>query len=180
MVSAPRRCTGANGWIRYNRAYEIALMRSFNFYVVVLVACDHGAIVSTDARVDTPPTISYARDIQPIWNARCTSCHSWTQGPNAVNQQRPRLDATFSFDALHEGAAVGCFRTDTGQFEPLSYVVPNDPETSALVAILSANPPRAQCQSARGMPRDTGPLETLAPAEYALVRRWVVEGARNN
>jgi len=77
--------------------------------LTLLTACEYDYIVPTPP----PPviendTISFLSDIQPIFDAKCISCHS--------NSQKPLLTTGNSYNALMTG----------------NYVVAESPETSSL------------------------------------------------
>ena len=80
--------------------------------LTMLTACEY------DFNVPVPPTpvppagdtISYSQDIQPIFNANCTSCHGGSIAPNLLNGQ--------SYSALVP-----------------TYVVAGNPETSELYIV---------------------------------------------
>jgi len=92
--------------------------------------------------------VDYATQIQPIFNANCTSCHGGNSG----------LTLT-SFEAL-----MG----STGIQYGSNIVVPGDPDASGLVDKIEPNP-----QSGNRMP--TG--GQLQQNEIDLIRQWITEGA---
>ena len=82
--------------------------------ISLLTACEYDYIIPTPP----PPvilgdTISYSQDIQPIFNAKCVSCHS------GVN---PVLTSSVSYNSLIAG----------------NYVVANSPTTSELYIVCKA------------------------------------------
>ena len=107
--------------------------------------------------------MSFRRDVRPILErddgppAGCKRCHD-PRSPAPQGYELGGLDLS-SLGALRRGGHT------TGR----AIVVPGDPDRSALVAKLEGRYPRG----AR-MPKDLTPL---APAEIALVRRWIAEGA---
>lgn len=97
------------------------------------------------------PTIAqvdYASEIQPIFNANCTSCHG---GNGGVNLQ--------SYTAL---------MSSVGNNYGSNVVVPGDPDASGLVDKIEPNP-----QFGNRMPNSSG----LAQSEIDLIRQWIAEGA---
>ncbi|MEI6059676.1 MAG: hypothetical protein WCR72_03155 [Bacteroidota bacterium] len=78
--------------------------------IILLTACEYDFIVPTPP-TPVPPagdTISFSQDIQPIFTAKCASCHPSVYKPN--------LGAGLSYSALTTGG----------------YVVVGDPATSKL------------------------------------------------
>ena len=92
--------------------------------------------------------VDYATQIQPIFNANCTSCHGSSGGVNLS-----------SFEAL-----MG----STGNFYGSSLVVAGDPDASGLVDKIEPNP-----QNGSRMPQGG----SLQQSEIDLIRQWITEGA---
>lgn len=124
--------------------------------------------------------VSYSRDIQPIWNQWCLTCHSWKVGPEAFKHQQPQLDRDESHTALVMGSwkSSVCYSTVGEEFIHLQQVVPGEPDQSGVVAILDHERVGNGCFTS--MPRGSVGLRLLAPNQYELVRRWILEGALNN
>jgi hypothetical protein len=79
--------------------------------LALLSSCEYDVVVPekfVPPPIDTTVVISFAQDIQPIFDANCISCH-----PSSF---RPDLTAANSYDALITGA----------------YVVAGDPSNSKL------------------------------------------------
>ncbi|MBO6524316.1 MAG: hypothetical protein JJ971_10855 [Balneolaceae bacterium] len=95
--------------------------------------------------------ISYASDIQPIFNARCTVCHGNNGGVNLS-----------SYQAL---------MNSTGNFYGTNLVVPGDAAASGLVDVLEPNP-----QNNNPMPQGS----SLSGNDIEKIRAWINEGALNN
>lgn len=93
--------------------------------------------------------IDFHRDIQPIFEAHCYSCHQGSKTKGGL-----RLD-------LREAA----FRGGDGDGPA---VVPHQPDASAILRRVMSQDPD-EVMPAKGDP--------LAPAEIALLRRWISEGA---
>ena len=82
--------------------------------ICILTACEYDYIIPTPPPpVIVGDTISYSQDIQPIFNAKCNSCHS------GVN---PVLTSSVSYNSLVSG----------------NYVVANSPATSELYIVCKA------------------------------------------
>lgn len=111
----------------------------------VLAAWWHrGSEGSVTGRVD------FSRDIRPIFNQSCTSCHGGVRQKNGV-----------SFIYREEALGVGKSGRPT--------IVPGHPERSELIARLTATDPEAR------MPYHAPPL---LPQQIALLKRWIKEGAQ--
>jgi len=99
-------------------------------------------------------TVSFNRDIQPILSEYCYHCH----GPDSGTRKSGlRLDrAEFAFSPAKSGDVV---------------IVKGAPDKSPLIArILNQDPDEV-------MPPPES-HKTVKPAELALLRRWIAEGAR--
>jgi hypothetical protein len=108
----------------------------------------------------TPPPVSLARQIQPLFKAGC-SCH--------VNG---RLAAGVSVD---EGDTfAGLVSAPSGQSE-LNLVEPGDPEKSYLIHKLRGTQRRVGGSGNR-MP----PSAPLSKAKLRLIERWILQGAEDN
>jgi hypothetical protein len=61
---------------------------AFTFLVVVLSGCKYSFIVPVEViDPDDPdaPQISYAAEIQPIFDSKCTYCHDGSRNPNLTS-----------------------------------------------------------------------------------------------
>jgi hypothetical protein len=112
-------------------------------------------------------TVSYVRDIQPIWDAYCVRCHGLQTPKLAAPGSRLALDGKSRFPECN----------------PAPFVVAGQPEQSFLyfkLTRLSEQPLDAACE--RWMPaawngtRDT-PLVEIDPEAVTLIRQWILEGA---
>lgn len=95
--------------------------------------------------------ISYADDVQPIFDRSCAGCHGNSGGVNLT-----------SFSRLM--GSVGNNYSD-------NVVVPGDADASGLVDKIEPNP-----QFGNRMP--TG--GSLTPTEIQTIRTWINQGAENN
>jgi len=116
--------------------------------------CDTLAVDATGA---PPFTVSYATQIQPIFNSRCVSCHA-LNGDGGLD-----LRAGFSY-----GNLVSVISPIYG----VERVSPGNPDGSVLYGKITSNP----VFGARMPP--TGGL--LTAAQRLQVRTWILEGAANN
>ena len=106
--------------------------------------------------------MSFANEIQPIFNARCATCHIATDLGNlslAVGQSRAEL--------LNVPSACN---TSVVLVQPFSLV------NSMLWRKLAADPTMCGGQ----MPLGTAGLKIVAPDELQKIERWLMQGAQNN
>ncbi len=95
--------------------------------------------------------IDFNRDVRPILNQNCTSCHGGVKAAGGVS-------FVFREDALRQG--------ESGR----PTIVPHHPERSELIARIVSTDPEFR------MPHvDHGP--PLSPEQIAKLRQWIVEGA---
>lgn len=94
--------------------------------------------------------VDFSRDIRPIFNQNCTSCHGGVRQKNGV-----------SFIFREEALGIGKSGRRT--------IVPGDPDASELIARVTSKDPDVR------MPYHAPPL---SPEQVALLRRWIKEGAK--
>jgi Protein of unknown function (DUF1553)/Protein of unknown function (DUF1549)/Planctomycete cytochrome C len=94
--------------------------------------------------------VDFSRDIRPIFNQNCTSCHGGVRQKNGV-----------SFIFREEALGTGKSGRRT--------IVPGDPDASELIARVSSKDPDVR------MPYHA---PALPPEQIALLRRWIKEGAK--
>src|SRR5215831_12287557 len=94
--------------------------------------------------------VDFSRDIRPIFNQNCVACHGGVRQKNGVS-------FIFREEALGKGKSGR--RT----------IVPGDPDASELISRVTSKDPDAR------MPYHAA---ALPPAEIALLRRWIAEGAQ--
>lgn len=121
--------------------------------VLVLVSCSKKLPTQSD---DTPPdtTVTYSGTIQPIFNARCVSCHSASVPQSGVNL------ATYAATMASRGT----------QYDAL-IVLPNNADGSALYDKLLSSP-----RIGSRMPQGG----SLTSQQIANIRAWINAGAPNN
>ncbi|XZE54800.1 DUF1549 domain-containing protein [Planctomycetaceae bacterium SH139] len=120
-----------------------------------VAADDAGAADDSPADNEAGPavaTISFERDIQPIFAKNCLGCHqpARARGEYVMTQ----------FDSLLGGG-------ETGE----AAIVPGQPEASHLLSVITPVDGVAE------MPQDAEPLH---PTEIDLIRRWIAAGAEND
>lgn len=111
---------------------------------VALVACSKAAT-----------EVSFAKDVQPILDARCGSCHA----PGTPGYEASGLSTT-GYDALMKGTKFGVV------------VIPGDALSSTLTMLVEG-----RADPSIRMPH--GGTE-LPQAEQQTLRDWVTQGAKNN
>src|ERR1035438_8344912 len=94
--------------------------------------------------------IEFSRDIRPIFNQNCVSCHGGV---------RQRNDVSFIYRDEALGVGKSGHRT----------IVPGDPNVSALMARLVANDPEDR------MPYHA---PALSKQQVELIRKWIKQGAQ--
>ena len=94
--------------------------------------------------------VDFSRDIRPIFNQNCTSCHGGVRQKSGV-----------SFIFREEALGTGKSGHPT--------LVPGDPDASELMARLTSKDPEAR------MPYHAPPLP---PEQIELLRQWIKEGAK--
>lgn len=102
------------------------------------------------------PETSYAKDVSPILDKHCKSCHVAGQAGYVVSGFE-----LASYDTLMKGT----------QYGPV--VLPGDPLTSVLVMLIEG-----RADPSLNMPH--GDAKPLGSEEIATIRKWVEEGAKNN
>jgi hypothetical protein len=102
-------------------------------------------------------TVSYAAQVQPIFNNRCTSCHA--------------INGDGSLD-LRAGVSYGNLVNVLSLNYGVTRVIPGDPDGSVLYGKVSGNPVFG------GRMPPTG--AALTALQRQLIRTWILEGANNN
>ena len=118
------------------------------FLASVLLVC--GALVFLPrARGSEPPPVDFNRDIRPIFNSQCITCHGGVK-------QAAGVSFSYREQALGKGKSG----------RPI--VVPGSPGASELIARVTSHDPEVR------MPLHGAPLSSQ---QIALLRRWIKEGA---
>jgi hypothetical protein len=114
------------------------------------------ALVAASGCEKSAPTVSYQRDVAPILDKHCKSCH--------VPGQAGYVVSGFEL-AGHQSLMQGT------QFGPV--VLPGDPLTSVLVMLIEG-----RVDPSIKMPH--GDASPLSAAEILAIRNWVEQGAKDN
>jgi hypothetical protein len=122
----------------------------------VLLAGLFGVLSATSSRTsaaDQPAPVDYNRDVRPILSRNCFACHGQDDPHRAAKLRLDRRDGAVR--KLRDGRTA---------------VVPGAPGQSELVRRVSA-----EDADVRMPPAETG--NRLTPAQVAVLRRWIEEGA---
>ena len=106
------------------------------------------------------PPKSLATDVQPIFDANCTSCHSGAFPPKNMS--------------LAPGVAFGdIVSIDSVEVPGVVRVLPGDPDNSYLFWKITDNP---------GITNNPMPLGSypMTQREIRMIRRWIEQGALDN
>jgi uncharacterized membrane protein len=114
------------------------------------------ALLAAATGCERTPTVSYGKDVAPILEKHCKSCHVPGQSGYVVSG----FDLS-GYDSLMKGT----------QFGPV--VLPGDPLTSVLVMLIEG-----RADPSLKMPH--GDAAPLTADEIQTIRRWVEQGAKNN
>jgi len=114
------------------------------------------------------PCVSFCRDIQPIFDNRCITCHNPDRFLGSLD-----LTAGNSYaNLVNTPTSPTCMMTVPDSVR----VVPCDPAASMLWR--KTLPDDSRC--GRPMPFGTDGLGVIAPDEFALIEQWIAQGAQNN
>jgi hypothetical protein len=116
------------------------------------------ALCSNDDE-NTSSTVSFARDIQPIFDARCKACH-YPTGFAPIGLQVTGLNLS-SYQTVIAGAIAG------------AVVVPDEPCASVLYLKVTPGPPFGSRMPLNGPP-------FLTAGDIQLIHDWIAEGAVAN
>lgn len=106
-----------------------------------------------------PPKVSFQKDVLPIFEARCVSCHS----PGGIGYISSSMDLR-NYQGLKMGSIGGIA------------VIPYHPDRSPLMRYLSDNW-HSDDKNALKMP-PLGP--ELSPKDLGIISEWIEEGAKDN
>ena len=106
--------------------------------------------------------ISFARDIVPIFEARCVACHLTGKEPGKL--------------ALRADQAYTSLVNKASSESPLKRVVPADPDASYLLHKLDGT----HSDVGGGGVRMAFGAKPLSVAERHMIRDWIIAGAPNN
>lgn len=122
--------------------------------MIVLASCSKKLPTQPDDNTPPDSNVTYSATIQPIFNARCVSCHSASTPLSGVNL------ATYAATMASRGT----------QYNAL-IVLPNNADDSALYDKLLSSP-----RFGSRMPQGG----SLTSQQIANIRAWISAGAPNN
>ena len=135
--------------------FQPATSGSFNCSIDLGTTCSDLAVTG----VGSAPQVSYATDIQLIFNTRaCVACHSGPAASGGLD-----LSPGVSYANLVNRTSFG--------YAPAVRVKPFEPVNSVLYGKLAFTG-----QFGQGMPQGS----SIPPAEVEKVRQWILAGAPNN
>jgi len=114
------------------------------------------ALVAASGCEKSAPAVSYQRDVAPILDKHCKSCHVPGQAGYVVSGFE-----LAGYESLMKGT----------QFGPV--ILPGDPLTSVLVMLIEG-----RVDPSIKMPH--GEAQPMSKAEIETIRNWVEQGAKNN
>jgi uncharacterized membrane protein len=121
---------------------------------------DSAELFVDDVVTTLGPPKSLAADVQPIFDANCTSCHSGSFAPKGMS--------------LAPGVAfMDTVSIDSMEVPEVARVLPGDPDNSYLFWKITDNPSII----GESMPRNSPPM---TPREIRMIRRWIEQGALDN
>jgi hypothetical protein len=112
--------------------------------------------------------VSFAQDVQPIFNSRCTSCHNSTTANGGLD-----LSAPGSYGHLVNAATSAACSSSVPN---VPRVKPSDPMGSMLWRKTKPDPTRCLAP----MPFGTAGLGLIAADQFAKIEAWIQQGALNN
>ena len=119
---------------------------------VILLTATLFAIVPVMGN-EPAPTISFNRDVRPILSDRCFACHGFDE---KKREAKLRLDTFEGATALRESGIA---------------ILPGKPDESQVMERILSDDPDVQ------MPPPTSNKHRLSPAEVAIIRQWISQGA---
>jgi len=125
-----------------------------------------GAIAAAGNADTGKQAVSFSRDVQPIFSARCTMCHHESDHMGELV-----LSPSLAYDQLVNVPAVGAPK--------FSRVTAKKPQTSYLMMKLDGTHAKV---GGKGwlMPPPTNPFIRLGSSDREIIRRWIAQGAQNN
>jgi hypothetical protein len=136
------------------------------------VGCGGSSGSNQDVNPVVPTMVSYARNVQPIFNATCATagCHA---GPTVVASGNLDLSASVSFaNLVNHDSSAGC----ASVVPSVPRVKPGDTIGSMLWRKVAADPTRCFAP----MPFGTSGLIHTSPNDFSTIEKWIQQGAVNN
>lgn len=140
---------------------------SVAFAVPILAHSSSDESPADSSQAKTPGMVSFANDIQPIFDGRCIRCHN----PGLLQGSLDLSQGNAYANLVGQPTSETCM----GEVPDSVRVVPFDLECSMLW--LKTLPDDRRC--GRPMPPPNG-LGVIAPDELALIEMWIAQGALDN
>jgi hypothetical protein len=145
------------------------MLACWGWLAAIAVGCQPASDAVMDAsasdHVDAAPAVTYTKDVQPIFKAKCSPCHA-DQQLGHHNLATSYVDA---FNLIESFDSYGCWN-DT---DPSMFTKPKRVGECALVLIMNGRMPSgAGC----GSPTPEDPTKCLSADQKALVAAWVAAG----
>lgn len=131
------------------------------------IACSALAMLAAAGNADAgKQSVSFSRDVQPIFSTRCTMCHHESDHMGELV-----LSPSLAYDQLVNAPAVGA--------PSLNRITPKKPQISYLMMKLDGTHAKV---GGKGwvMPPPSNPFIHLSSSDRETIRRWIAQGARNN
>jgi hypothetical protein len=151
---------------------RVGLACLFAVFAFVLAVRCGGSSSMQDVNPIVPTMVSYAQNIQPIFNTTCATsgCHA---GPTVPASGNLDLSAGVSYaNLVNQPSSAGCASVVPNVLR----VKPGDTMGSMLWRKVDADPTR--CFAA--MPFGTAGLVHTAPNDFSTIEKWIQQGALNN
>jgi glucose/arabinose dehydrogenase len=138
-------------------SFTVSLAASTHLQRDITVGIIHGGVGCDDlSGYSTTPNIDYARDIQPLWNAQCTGCHTAT-APNVGG-----LD-------LRAGSLSRILNVASAFVPGAKLVMPGQPARSILFEKINCASPQHGTRMR--------PTNAMSRSEQALVRDFILQSS---
>ena len=124
------------------------------FSLAVVFFVPNGASAQDSGKSDTTKEISFSKDVAPILNKFCVSCHD-------ADDQHPSELYMDDYESLMKGGKHG------------KAIVPGNSKESLLSQKMTDPPPFGKIMPPPGKRRPTD-------EQIALIRQWVDQGAKKN
>jgi hypothetical protein len=122
----------------------------------------------TPVQVDPNDAISFANDVQPIFDLRCTRCHN----PITHSGMMDLTPGNSYANLVNVPTSPACRQ----QVPDSVRVVPFDVQGSMI--FLKTNPETGRCGNP--MPNGTQGLGTFCVWDESMISGWIAQGAQNN
>ena len=130
--------------------------------IMIIIIVMNYSCKSSETTFSIPTVVSFAGDIQPVFDEACVSCHNLTTFSGGLN-----LSPDVAYKSLVNAKSDQSTRV---------YVKPGSPDSSYLVNKLKGTQSNVGGLGSR-MPLGASPLPD---SEIDMIRQWISQGALNN